>query len=1109
MTPPSSPEEDPLHGNPMSGILGLAAGPVLPHSEVEVPDHWEPPTPAHIAVLLPQYQIEKLIGRGGMGAVYRGKQITLQRPVAIKVLPAELARNSEFVARFHREAQLLASLSHQGIVTIFDFGQTTEGHLYFVMEYVDGTDLNKLIHGSKSRLDAKQALSLTVQICEAMQYAHDNGVVHRDIKPANVLVTKDGRAKLADFGLAMKPADPGHTPEPPKPGAYFQHASIDVAAMRFTQPGAAMGTPDYAAPEVYEGKADERSDIYALGIMLYEMLTGAPPKGYFQLPSVMAPVDHRVDKVVVKALEIDPGARYQKVEQMKADVQAATQPLPPQPPAAKPPTAAAPTMPRAVIKPPSQPRAVPGASRQPTPKPPVKKSAGAKVFMIICIVAAGAWALFHFFTGTTQTSSATTSSVAENASAPEFAPSNGETWVDGLAAYWAGDWKDDTLFAREGVNGVRGLKERAVFWPLDPKTKPMRDVAIRVLWRWPDTKDPMANRPAYDGLGIAFRSSVKSNTSAIKDNPFQSGYFAGITVTNKDGGSSPSSRYLSAIDSGGKEFGEGGPLKELDRGRAHTFEVRAVGKSTSFRMDGNNNALARDWSGKYNERGQAEAGLIQCLVPQGAIIDRFEYAILDKPGIPDESTPDSPKEIAKEKPLADSPAPMPPVAPPKPSSTVNDDGFTQLLDKAHQSGWKYVGSGEAKNDNGTFSLWHPRPHSTDVGMYWYAARTFTDFVLRLEFMTADAGVNSGIFLRTPPLRDGPQTLWIDGSYEFEIKGDETGAIPWVKPKLDLTLPFKANAWNDYEVTASGQNYSVKLNGVLINTFTGNRNTSGYIAIQCFTDKLNAFRFRNVRIKELPSSPPATTSQFIDVKLDYLAKGAYQKTQGYRPLLAPTSSKRPASITKAPNDISTAKFGDTMAVYGEFKMGRPGSERTHAFIWDRAHSNSQRLFVDSNANGDLTDDPPARWEPRPIKSKEGSRAPLYGGEFQLDIRCGDESHTAYFSAYIAERFDPGDDPNAYHTRFAYYPDYARSGTVTINGKATIAVLTDAEGKGDFSAPTNSLFLDLNGDGKFNWTTEAFLIKDAFRLGDTTCEIAGLAANGASFQIIKSKRSVIAK
>lgn len=171
------------------------------------PHDWTPPAPDHIAVLLPQYDVEALIGRGGMGAVYKAVQIKLKRPVAIKVLPAELAQTEQeaFVARFQREAQLLASLNHSGIVTIYDFGQMAGGSLYFVMEFVDGTDLNCLIRDKK--LTPAEALKLAMQICDALQFAHDNGVIHRDIKPANVLVTRDGRAKLADFGLALRPTD--------------------------------------------------------------------------------------------------------------------------------------------------------------------------------------------------------------------------------------------------------------------------------------------------------------------------------------------------------------------------------------------------------------------------------------------------------------------------------------------------------------------------------------------------------------------------------------------------------------------------------------------------------------------------------------------------------------------------------------------------------------------------------------------------------------------------------------------------------------------------------------------------------------------------------------
>jgi serine/threonine protein kinase len=258
--------------------------------------------------MLPQYQIESLIGRGGMGAVYRGKQASLKRAVAIKLLPAEFSANADFTSRFEREAQTLASLSHQGIVAIFDFGQTSEGHLYFVMEFVDGTDLAHLLHAQ--RLEPDQALELTMQICEALYYAHSQGVVHRDIKPANVLITRDGRAKLADFGLA-RPLSAIHT--------------------QLTATNATMGTPEYMAPEQWQGKADHRSDIYALGVMLYEMLTGTRPQGAFDLPSIKSRVDSRLDAVVVKAMRQEPERRYQRVSELREAVDRIRTTRPPQP----------------------------------------------------------------------------------------------------------------------------------------------------------------------------------------------------------------------------------------------------------------------------------------------------------------------------------------------------------------------------------------------------------------------------------------------------------------------------------------------------------------------------------------------------------------------------------------------------------------------------------------------------------------------------------------------------------------------------------------------------------------------------------------------------------
>ena len=247
---------------------------------------WVPPTPEELGQILPQYRIERLLGRGGMGAVYKGFQTELERPVAIKILPAEVAADEEFVTRFKREARTVARLQHPCIVAIHDYGQTREGHLYFVMEFIDGTTLREVLRAR--RLMAEETLGTVSQICDALDVAHKQGVVHCDVKPENILITGDGHVRLADFGLARPP-----------------QADDDVR----TGAHAVMGTPAYMAPEQQAGEADHRSDIYALGVMLYEMLTGRRPEGAFEPPSVLAQADVRLDPIVAKALQAAPERR--------------------------------------------------------------------------------------------------------------------------------------------------------------------------------------------------------------------------------------------------------------------------------------------------------------------------------------------------------------------------------------------------------------------------------------------------------------------------------------------------------------------------------------------------------------------------------------------------------------------------------------------------------------------------------------------------------------------------------------------------------------------------------------------------------------------------------
>lgn len=262
---------------------------------------WEPPSVEELAALLPAggYTVEAFLGRGGMGAVYKGMQLRLQRTVAIKIMRRDQEVDDAFVERFHREALMMAKLSHPNIVNVIDCGEAGPAWLYIVMECVDGADLMQVIRtGSMTQA---MALQIVPQICDALQFAHDRGIVHRDIKPSNILLTRDGRVKIADFGLA-KPIDAEDGPQ--------------------TRSGVSMGTPEYAAPEQLKSgeDIDHRADIYSLGVMLYQMLTGQLPRGAWQLPSKSAAVDPRWDAVVTQAMQVKPEDRYLTAVQMKDDV---------------------------------------------------------------------------------------------------------------------------------------------------------------------------------------------------------------------------------------------------------------------------------------------------------------------------------------------------------------------------------------------------------------------------------------------------------------------------------------------------------------------------------------------------------------------------------------------------------------------------------------------------------------------------------------------------------------------------------------------------------------------------------------------------------------------
>ncbi|MFN0078029.1 MAG: protein kinase domain-containing protein [Prosthecobacter sp.] len=273
---------------------------------------WQPPTPGDLAPELPQYEILGLLGRGGMGAVYRARQKSLKREVAIKVLPPSIEDNDmHFAERFKAEAESMARLNHPGIISVYDAGATPGDLLYIIMEFVEGTDVSQMIRAS-GRLPPEHAHAITAHVCEALAYAHANGLIHRDIKPANIMVDTQGRVKVADFGLAKMANDDSG----------------------YTQSNMAVGTPDFVAPEalIPGMPVDGRADLYAVGVMLYQMLTGNIPRGAFKPASVLVHgLDARFDQIVFKAMQVDREERHSSATELRQHLDSLLMPAVPAP----------------------------------------------------------------------------------------------------------------------------------------------------------------------------------------------------------------------------------------------------------------------------------------------------------------------------------------------------------------------------------------------------------------------------------------------------------------------------------------------------------------------------------------------------------------------------------------------------------------------------------------------------------------------------------------------------------------------------------------------------------------------------------------------------------
>jgi|GEM_PF-6861708 len=295
-------------------LVAAHFGPGATSTETGAGDATAPPlSPQEIAPFFPDLEILSCLGRGGMGVVYKARQPKLDRFVALKILPPDISHDATFSARFMHEAKALARLNHPGIVTLYEFGQVAKGPYFFLMEFVDGVNLRQLQQAE--RISPREALAIVPQICDALQYAHDQGIVHRDIKPENLLLDRRGRVKVADFGLAKLVATHsypmGESGKPTPTGS------------ESTEAGQILGTPAYMAPEQRETPAsvDHRADIYALGVVFYQLLTGELPGPQLQPPSQKVQIDVRLDEVVLRALQKEPQLRFQNASEVKTQLE--------------------------------------------------------------------------------------------------------------------------------------------------------------------------------------------------------------------------------------------------------------------------------------------------------------------------------------------------------------------------------------------------------------------------------------------------------------------------------------------------------------------------------------------------------------------------------------------------------------------------------------------------------------------------------------------------------------------------------------------------------------------------------------------------------------------
>jgi tRNA A-37 threonylcarbamoyl transferase component Bud32 len=563
----------------------------------------EMPSAENLQVMLEgHYLVESVLAQGGMAAVYKGVHLGMNCPVAIKLLPRHLPGVDDDLAyeqRFKREGHVMAELTHPNIVQMYECGDVGEDFLFIGMELMEGGDLSSAIKGGM--VTPKVALSLIGPICGGLQVAHERGLVHRDIKPANIFLTAKAEPKLADFGLAKM---------------------FDATSTFVTQSGLGIGTPDYAAPEQFEGRSDidHRADIYSLGVMFYQMLTGSLPRGSFKPPSHHVAIDPRFDWVVAKAMAPDRNERYQSVKEMNAEVQRilATPGVQARAHSSRNWTTA-----RQVPPMPTRTAAASAKSLEvyETLLPSWKSQAGmlAGVLVLIAAIGAGAWFAFQKWKP-----AAATGNVATMTLGTAVPPLEGK-WVNALAEWWAAPGHQD--FSKESDGAARSSRNVNPMEAVALKT-PLVDQAVRVTARG-DRWDVNVrhSRAATDGARMFYNAKIVHN--GVEFGIVSKGY----TVL--------------------KTF----PLPaNFDRKATHTLEVRAIGETFTVLLD--------DLKLGEVSSGRITSGNPMVSADKDAVIERFEY--LDLGGAAQEGTATAP--------AAGPPATPATAEPPKPGEDAKHRG---------------------------------------------------------------------------------------------------------------------------------------------------------------------------------------------------------------------------------------------------------------------------------------------------------------------------------------------------------------------------------------------------------------------------------------------------